>query len=798
MKKILLTIATAMMAIGAYAAQPSDVHIYINPGHGGHDSDDRNVVIEPFSSGDPNGYWESNSNLAKGLDMRDILQSRGFKVTMSRVTNTSDDDLGLETIGYLANNSGADIFLAIHSNATGTASRVNYPIGLYRGYTGKPQVAKSDVLANMLQPYLLSNQATVWTNPGPYTYGDWTFYPSWGTQGLGVLRVLTIPGMLSEGSFHDYIPETYRLMNNDFCWLEAWHFVKMIDQYFSIPKYSVGNLAGCITDSRILRDKDYIMYGRDKLNPLMGAKVTLQNSDSTVVATYTTDSLYNGYYIFKMMTPGKYRIKVNANDHYNVAQDVQIVADTTMYANIGMNRIRNTAPEVVSYSPVWNDGDSAVLCNIPITMTFNWDMDTESAEKAFTITPSVKGTFTWEDTNYKMVFTPDEPYQANTKYTVTLAKSAMHGGGTPMKNDVTFSFTTDSRRFLDVIGQFPNDGENVHYSGAAIDIRCDRPINATPIFSQITLTDSAGNEVAFNKRGMTNNKTTGSYGFIRLPILSKLTVGATYTLSFDGAIADYNGIKLENPIVAKFKAVDASAAKNGTVVANFEDATQYTLNTSESANYKSAVVSNNTTYKLFDSKSMLLNYTFTGTSDGVISYNTSAPTETFTSNDYLGAHIYGDVNGNKVVAELSADEEKVLVPICDVTFDGWKYVTAPLTSLTANKAYKLTGIRLIQTASPMSTTGKIYFDNFIKSNTGGVNKVAVSGLKVFPSPAASVISVTADKKVEGLQLIGNNGVVVAQSDASSINVEGVANGAYLLRIKVADGFAISKVVVAHK
>ena len=96
----------------------------------GHDSDDRNVVIYPFEQGDPEGYWESNSNLDKGLQLRDLLEEAGIKVTMSRTTNTSEDDLNLTTIGTLANESGADIFFSIHSNATGTGNRVNYPIGL--------------------------------------------------------------------------------------------------------------------------------------------------------------------------------------------------------------------------------------------------------------------------------------------------------------------------------------------------------------------------------------------------------------------------------------------------------------------------------------------------------------------------------------------------------------------------------------------------------------------------------------------------------------------------------------------
>ena len=73
----------------------SDYKIYINPGHGGHDSDDRNIKIYPFKSGDPEGFWESNSNLDKGLKLRDWLNSLGFRTKMSRTTNTTDDDRAL-------------------------------------------------------------------------------------------------------------------------------------------------------------------------------------------------------------------------------------------------------------------------------------------------------------------------------------------------------------------------------------------------------------------------------------------------------------------------------------------------------------------------------------------------------------------------------------------------------------------------------------------------------------------------------------------------------------------------------
>ena len=163
----------AMIALGAMAVEPSSVHVYVNPGHGGHDSDDRNVVIAPYTQGDPEGFWESNSNLDKGLYLRDMLIERGYNVAMSRVTNTTDDDLGLSTICSLANNYGADIFLSIHSNATGTTARVNYPMVFFRGYDSEPVFADAKTFAQIADGQLLENGSSVWTSTNTNVRGDW-------------------------------------------------------------------------------------------------------------------------------------------------------------------------------------------------------------------------------------------------------------------------------------------------------------------------------------------------------------------------------------------------------------------------------------------------------------------------------------------------------------------------------------------------------------------------------------------------------------------------------------------------
>jgi hypothetical protein len=90
-----------------------------------------------------------------------------------------------------------------------------------------------------------------------------------------------------------------------------------------------------------------------------------------------------------------------------------------------------------------------------ISLQFNWDMDMASTEQAFSISPTVAGKFTWEDTNYRLRFTPDKPLEKNTVYTVTLNKSASHPDNLSMTTDFSFQFRTKNRNRLSLIASYP-------------------------------------------------------------------------------------------------------------------------------------------------------------------------------------------------------------------------------------------------------------------------------------------------------------------------------------------------------
>ena len=96
MKKIYSIIAIlAGFVFTASAADLGGKKFYLNPGHGGHDSDDRQIVL-PFS--EIPDFWESEGNLERGFHLRDFFEANNAKVKMSRVTNTSDDDSLLNQI----------------------------------------------------------------------------------------------------------------------------------------------------------------------------------------------------------------------------------------------------------------------------------------------------------------------------------------------------------------------------------------------------------------------------------------------------------------------------------------------------------------------------------------------------------------------------------------------------------------------------------------------------------------------------------------------------------------------------
>jgi len=803
MKKIyiLLMVLTAVFS-GMNAQNMTGITICVNPGHGGFDSDDRNVTIAPYLQSDPNGFWESQSNLDKGKQLRDMLQVAGATVIMTRTTNTTADDLDLSVIIAMANQGNADFMLSIHSNAGNGVA--NHVLQLYAGKdandvtvypTATPWSDKSRDISTVIAKNLYENQINTWSS----TYnvaGDKTFARTamrW-DDGYGVLRGLAVPGVISEGSMHDYIPETYRLMNMEYKWLEAWNFFKSFCNYFTpAEKILTGNIAGTVKDSRNLNTATYYkLKGSDELLPLNGAKITVVETNET----YTADQLNNGIYVFKSLAPGVYNVKAEATGYYPQTIPVTVSANNISYFNFSLNKVRNTPPLVVSYQPNVANTDS-VDCSTSIALNFNWDMDIESTTQAFSITPSVPGIITFEDSQYRLRFTPTKPFDKSTVYTVKLAKSAKHPDDLSMTDDFTFQFVTKNRNRLALLKSYPVEGDCGVYTKPLFRLVFDNALNTTNLRSAIKVFDKNGTELGKNARSIVNNTVAAPFGSCYFELSSLLNPNEDYKILIPANIVDNIGMAVVEPIEINFH-TSAVLVTNQPLVDGFELAS-YSYDASQSSQVTLASVAQNSSKKLFGSYSNLFSYHFAQT-QAQVTYKALTPTISVTSDKVAGMHIYGDLSGNELQLQLTSGVDVQYVKLCDLNFFGWEFVETKFLSLPASTDYQLTGFRVIRKSGVLSSTGELYFDNMLLYDDAilSVPDVMKNNVKIYPNPTGDVLHVLVLTNEDPLlQLYSISGVLLKEVTAKEMNVQEIAPGTYVLKVKSGEYFMSYPVMIVR-
>lgn len=801
MKSKISLLICFIFAFGLNAQNLTGIKICINPGHGGYDSDDRNVVIAPYTSGDPNGFWESKSNLDKGLQLRSMLEAAGATVIITRTTNTTADDLPLTQIVAMANQSNADFMLSIHSNAGNGVA--NYVLMLYAGLdvtdtytypTATPWSDKSREISTEIAQNLYTNQITTWSS----TYsirGDKTFGRTamgW-SDGYGVLRGLAVPGVISEGMMHDYIPEAYRLMNMEYKWLEAWHFFKSFCAYYNAGQIITGNIAGSVRDSRLTLETSYNKFaGRDRLLPLNGAILSLVETGET----YTVDQLQNGVFVFKNLSPGVYHVKAEKDGYYSQTQEITVAANNTAYFNFGLNRIRNTPPQVISYSPDVAITDS-VEASTDIVLNFNWDMNETTTTPAFSITPHVEGKITYEDTQYRLRFTPDKPFEKSTIYTVNLAKSASHPDNLSMTEDFSFQFLTKNRNRLVLLTSYPYQGNNQVYNVAPnFRLIFDRKLNTSNIQSAIRVLDENGVLLNKNARSVANNSVLAPYGSTYFSLSSNLVAGKEYTLVVDGDVGDEVGMEVVEPIAIKFRAADVLVTTQP-VVEPFETVS-YVFDESQSVDATTATATTSST-KLFGSFSNKFTAAIS-TQVGFATFKANSPV-TVNNQKVIGLHVYGDLTWNELQLQFTAGAEVKYVKLCDLNFRGWEFHEVELTSLAPATDYQLTGFRIVRKSDWLfSANVEVYVDNMLLYDEmiSSVSEIADASIRIYPNPAVKFVRVSGlDTENTVLQLYSINGTILKEVHAIEMNIQNIAVGTYILKIQCENQMITRPLIIAR-
>ncbi len=803
--KTLLLSLFVLIALVTPAQDLTGIKIHINPGHGGWDGNDRGIPTPLFPSVGPNvGFWESQSNLDKGMQLKTMLETLGATVQMSRTQNRTEDDLSLSTIVQMANEFQADFMLSIHSNAGNGVA--NYVLQLFAGKTDgdtqtyptpTPRSDESRDISTEIAKNQYKNQLTYWT-ANYNVAGDKTFarlFMGW-DDGYGVMRGLTVPGTISEGSMHDYIPETYRLMNMEYKWLESWNFLKAFCTYFKKAEIPTGNIAGYVKDSRnLILDGTYKKYNKDLLLPIDGATITILETQQT----YTVDNNRNGVYVFKDLQPGTYNVKAEAAGYYAQTKEITVVKNEINHLLFELNKIRNTPPQVISYTPNVALTDS-VIASTDIVLNFNWDMDEASTRAAFSITPAVEGTLTFEDSQYRLRFTSTMPLEKSTLYTVKLDKSAKHPDNLTMEEDFVFQFVTQSRNRLALIEGYPKDGsKSVYATKPLFMLIFDKTLDNATARDNINVLDGNGTSLSKITRSVVFNKVGAPFGDMYFELSDPLVAGNEYTLRIGGEVMDNTSVKVVEPIDIRFTA-SAVAVTDKTVVDDFEVAGKYTYEATQSENDTLSTIARSTTQKLFGSAAYRIRTTFKDVIASSV-YKITTPTVTTETNKVFGLHVFGDMSGNELQLQfrsVTAENVVVYLKLCELNFKGWEFVEAELNE-TAN--FQLTGIRVVRKNGLLSKSTDIHIDNLLQYAepiSGLISNKFNPSISIYPNPATDILHVKTEENVLPLlQLYTLNGVLLKVVNDNRLSVNEFVPGTYLLKVKTSKG-VFSKVVMIRK
>jgi N-acetylmuramoyl-L-alanine amidase len=744
---ILFLFSWLLLVTKSYGQNLEDIKIYVNPGHGGFDSNDRNVPIPPFALGDTAGFWESKSNLAKGLHLRSLLEAAGAEVIISRTQNRSEDDRPLSAIAEEASVNQVDFMISIHSNAFNSVT--NYVLQLFHGWDNDPILPQSMDVANLFWENLISNETSHWTNSSRLVRGDKSFAPpDW--NGYGVLRPLTVPGLISEGSFHDYLPETYRLMNREYKHLEAWHFYKAFLEYYKGGKDPKGKIAGFVKDSfRKVTDYYAPANSNDQWLPVNGAKIKLQPGD----LEYTVDNLNNGFFLFDNLEPGIYQLEIEAEKYITQTFDSLVVdSNQVTYQLVYLEQDRSDSMMVIDFAPKVESGERVSAAS-PVVFYFNFEVNRESFENGFSIFPEVDGKFSYENQERTAIFTPDAPLDTSTIYTVTLDKSVEHIGGLPMTEDFTFSFLTARKNRLSVVNMYPRNGMKNVYENTQVRIHFDGRLVEENLSNLIWLEDVQGN--VLNRTGIEVNTYTGNVGSYAFTPAG-LAVGNTYILKLSADIKDTDGLELQENMEISFevKSVDEPDAS---VVFDFEQSalswsvdTLTSVNITEGAGNRILRYSSN---KLFGGYSYRLLYDFSAPEAQII----ARPPEPFFSvsdSQNIGMYIYGNLSDNQLYILLEKDGVEQEVLVTEIDFAGWQFKICTADFQEKDEQYNFSGFKLVSGQTPFSASGMIVFDNLMVSDSLSTSSKEIlrseNNLKIYPNPATHQIQVemeTAEGKI---------------------------------------------------
>ncbi|MBU1633397.1 Ig-like domain-containing protein, partial [bacterium] len=729
MKRIFILILSLFSMLAAQDL--TGKKLYINAGHGGHDSNDRPPINDA-------GYWESEGNLTRALVVETLLKNMGATVVMSRRHNRISDGAALSSLGTDASNQNCDWFHSIHTNAAGG----NSTLMLYSGFTNDPiiNVTQQHFSGMLTLSNYMGNNIKAAVQTTHYTHaGDYTFYGS-GHNYLGVFRYLTIPGTLSESSFHDYWPNTYGLQNLDNRINDGWAIALAFVQYYGEPLPDFGNLAGIVRTKEKKNNYEYISGTNDEYKTIDSLVITLNpgnriyygnttmyvdkytsqwsqitdgspiNPNNWATVDNTTNYDYymngfnnnhgynrnNGFYLFDSLAYGSYTVVFDAPGYW--PDTTQIVIDgSKFFWTLNWYMQSSVPPYVKVVTPENNEAMHPAW--EPIVINFSHPMDSSLVRNGLIITPDANLIYSWDENLQNLTLTyVGDSLEVETDYTLTLNAAIIIGncgqhldgnGDGISGDDFVLRFTTSAADiYAPIIEEYyPSRAVTFDDLQPIISFIFDEIIDTTSgLKDRFELIRTSGDDISIltefdvyvvNKRSI-----------VSLFPREELVRGYRYMRYIYGGIQDLFGNEIGTdqsgrllidsniPLYSDTLIVDAFNASltNDWKKPSFSGTTVNLLKGEVSAN--DTVVNHCSA----SSHSMKIYYKFDNTKNDAflreyVDVNSAVGQRKFTKDDILQAWVFGDGTGNLfrfAVDDPSGTGSHEVSPWFSLDFVGWK------------------------------------------------------------------------------------------------------------------------------
>ena len=533
------------------------------------------------------------------------------------------------------------------------------------------------------------------------------------SNGYGVMRNLKVPGTISEGMMHDYLPETYRLINIDYKRQESFQFAKTFMEYFCGGQLKDGAIGGKIYD--VYLKQEFPNYKarkgtRDEYRPILKGVVELWQNDQ-LLKTYVTDTLYNGVYYFWNLQPGTYTVKAKPKGYYPQEQTLEVKNNEISYGIFAMSLQRDTPPEVIAYTPKVEITDSVVVSVQP-TITFNWDMKVEETAAAFSITPAVEGTVSFENDNRTLRFKPAARFEPGVEYTITVGTGACHPDETYenyMQEPFSFKFRTQNRGSVRLIQTYPTNGaEGIPVDAAFIAVFDAKLANASNKYFYVY--DAAGNDISPVSRNVKlNGVAPAPYGSAKFELKAgTLQPDSEYKMVIGAEVVDVEGVLVNDPITVTFKT--GAEVTTSLPIFNNLDTLFFEGDKENSVGVTSLSTLRNTASKYEGLASNKLTYTFSDANGEAVYAVDNVTAIKCNSQSTLGMYVSADYSFNTLYAKWAVDGDIQYTKICDLDYAGWLYQEADMSALPAGVDYQFMGFKLVRQSSFLSEKGEVSVD----------------------------------------------------------------------------------------